>query len=97
MYQMKEKKGAAKKAEATDGPKYNFPNSYILVDGQFFSASAEVIYGALQEQFNFKLVGSQTYGKGTAQTQKQLSDGSVLKYTYARWMLPSGKWINVKD
>jgi carboxyl-terminal processing protease len=93
MYQMKEKKGAAKKAEATDGPKYNFPNSYILVDGQTASAS-EVVAGALQEQCNFKLVGSQTYGKGTAQTQKQLSDGSVLKYTYARWMLPSGKWIN---
>ena len=90
---MKEKKGTAQKAKATDGPKYNFPNSYILVDGQTASAS-EVVAGALQEQCNFKLVGSQTYGKGTAQTQKQLSDGSVLKYTYARWMLPSGKWIN---
>ena len=93
MYQMKEKKGAAQKAKASDGPKYNFPNSYILVDGQAASAS-EVVAGALQELCNFKLVGSQTYGKGTAQTQKQLSDGSVLKYTYARWMLPSGKWIN---
>ena len=95
MYQMKEKKGAAKKAEATDGPKYNFPNSYILVDGQTASAS-EVVAGALQEQCNFKLVGSQTYGKGTAQTQKQLSDGSVLKYTYARWLLPSDTWIDGK-
>lgn len=45
---------------------------------------------------NYKLVGDQTYGKGTAQTQKQLSDGSVLKYTYAKWLLPSGTWINGK-
>lgn len=95
IYQMKEKNGAIQKTKASDGNKYNFANSYILVDGQTASAS-EVVAGALQELCNFKLVGSQTYGKGTAQTQKQLSDGSVLKYTYARWMLPSGTWINKK-
>lgn len=95
IYQMKEKSGAVQKTKASDGNKYNFANNYILVDGQTASAS-EVVAGALQELCNFKLVGSQTYGKGTAQTQKQLSDGSVLKYTYARWMLPSGTWINGK-
>lgn len=93
IYQMKEKKGAVQKTKAQAGKKYNFPNSYILVDEQTASAS-EVVAGALQELCNFKLIGQQTYGKGTAQTQKQLSDGSVLKYTYARWLLPSGKWIN---
>lgn len=95
IYQMKEKSGAVQKAKASDGNKYNFINSYILVNGQTASAS-EVVAGTLQELCNFKLVGSKTYGKGTAQTQKQLSDGSVLKYTYARWMLPSGTWINEK-
>ena len=95
IYQMKEKSGAVQKTKASDCKKYSFANNYILVDGQTASAS-EVVAGALQELCNFKLVGSQTYGKGTAQTQKQLSDGSVLKYTYARWMLPSGTWINRK-
>lgn len=93
IYQMKEKEGAVQKVAASEGKKYSFPNSYILVDGETASAS-EVVAGTLQELCGFKLVGSQTYGKGTAQTQVQLSDGSVLKYTYARWMLPSGKWIN---
>ena len=95
IYQMKEKSGAVQKTKASDCKKYSFANNYILVDGQTASAS-EVVAGALQELCDFKLVGSQTYGKGTAQTQKQLSDGSVLKYTYARWMLPSGTWINRK-
>lgn len=93
IYQMEEKNGAVQKTKATNGNKYSFANNYILIDGQTASAS-EVVAGTLQELCNFKLVGSQSYGKGTAQTQKQLSDGSVLKYTYARWMLPSGKWIN---
>lgn len=95
IYQMKEKDGAIQKAKASAGNKYHFLNNYILVDEQTASAS-EVVSGTLQELLDFKLVGSQTYGKGTAQTQKQLSDGSVLKYTYARWMLPSGTWINDK-
>lgn len=95
IYQMKEKNDAVQKTKASDGNKYAFANNYILVDDQTASAS-EVVAGALQELCDFKLVGSQTYGKGTAQTQKQLSDGSVLKYTYARWMLPSGTWINGK-
>ncbi|MFQ8706001.1 MAG: S41 family peptidase [Thomasclavelia sp.] len=93
IYQIKEKNGAVQKTKASDGKKYSFANNYILVDDQTASAS-EVVAGTLQELCDFKLVGSQTYGKGTAQTQKQLSDGSVLKYTYARWLLPSGKWIN---
>lgn len=93
LFQMEQKNGEIKKYKSSDCTKYKFLNNYILVDGQSASAS-EVVAGALQEKEGFKLVGSQTYGKGTAQTQKQLSDGSVLKYTYARWLLPSGKWIN---
>ena len=95
LFQIETKNGAVEKYQAKDGQKYNFYHGYILVDGQTASAS-EVVAGALQEKEGFKLVGSQTYGKGTAQTQKQLSDGSVLKYTYAKWLLPSGKWINDK-
>ena len=93
LFQMEYKNGTVEKYEADDSKTYNFINGYILVNGNTASAS-EVVAGALQEQLGYKLIGDQTYGKGTAQTQKQLSDGSVLKYTYARWMLPSGKWIN---
>ena len=95
LFQMETKNGAIEKYKAKDCQKYNFINGYILVNGNTASAS-EVVAGALQEKMNYKLVGDQTYGKGTAQTQKQLSDGSVLKYTYAKWLLPSGTWINGK-
>lgn len=95
LFQMETKNGAVEKYKAKDCQKYNFLNGYILVNGNTASAS-EVVAGALQEKMNYKLIGDQTYGKGTAQTQKQLSDGSVLKYTYAKWLLPSGTWINGK-
>ena len=92
---MEYKNGTVEKYEADDSKTYNFINGYILVNGNTASAS-EVVAGALQEQLGYKLIGDQTYGKGTAQTQKQLSDGSVLKFTYARWLLPSDTWIDGK-
>ncbi|WP_294577926.1 S41 family peptidase [uncultured Thomasclavelia sp.] len=95
MFQMEYKNGQVERYQADDSQTFNFINGYILVNGNTASAS-EVVAGALQEKANYKLVGDQTYGKGTAQTQKQLSDGSVLKYTYARWLLPSGTWIDGK-
>lgn len=95
IYQMQQKNDAAQKYYANSDQKYTFENGYILVDGETASAS-ELTAGALQSEKGFQLIGEQTYGKGTAQTQKTLSDGSVLKYTYAKWMIPNGKCINGK-
>ena len=75
--------------------KYEFENGYILVNENTASAS-ELTAGALQSEKGYQLVGTTTYGKGSAQTQKTLSDGSVLKYTYAKWMIPNGTCINGK-
>lgn len=95
IYQMQEKNDSAKKYYASSDTQYTFTNGYILVNDNTASAS-ELTAGALQSEKGFKLIGKQTYGKGTAQTQKTLSDGSVLKYTYAKWMIPDGTCINDK-
>lgn len=95
IYQMKEKNSAAKKFYASTDNKYEFQNGYILVNGNTASAS-ELTAGALQSEKGYQLIGTTTYGKGSAQTQKTLSDGSVLKYTYAKWMIPNGTCINGK-
>lgn len=95
IYQMQAKEGPADKVTAEDGKKYAFSEGYVLVNGETASAS-EIVAGALQEKLGYKLVGSKTYGKGTAQTQKELSDGSILKYTYAKWLTPKGVCVNGK-
>jgi len=64
----------------------------ILVNNGTASAS-EIIAGALQEH-GAQVVGLQSYGKGTAQTLIQYRDGSMLKMTIAKWLTPSGAWIN---
>ena len=67
----------------------------VLVDGYSASAS-EILAGALKENKRAKVVGSQTYGKGTVQSVHGLADGSGLAVTIARYYPPSGLDINKK-
>jgi len=65
----------------------------VLVNSNSASAS-EILAGAIKESYNGFIVGTQTYGKGTVQQVKTLSDGSMLKYTVENWLSPNGNWIN---
>ena len=65
----------------------------ILVDGGSASAS-EILAGALQEHGVAKLIGAQTFGKGSVQELVKLGDGSSLKVTVARWLTPNGTSIS---
>ena len=65
----------------------------ILVNSGSASAS-EILAGAIKESYKGYVVGTKTYGKGTVQQIKKLSDGSMIKYTTQNWLTPDGNWIN---
>ena len=65
----------------------------VLIDGGSASAS-EIMSAAMKEVYGATLVGQTTYGKGTVQTTKNLSNGSMIKYTIEKWLTPSGKSID---
>ena len=72
----------------------NIP-TVILVNKGSASAS-EILAGALRAKRGIKLIGAQTFGKGTVQELRSLSDGSKIKLTIANWVLPDGTIIDEK-
>ncbi len=65
----------------------------VLVNERSASAS-EIVSGAVQDLHRGIVVGTTTYGKGTAQELMQFDDGSALKITVAEWLTPNDRSIN---
>jgi carboxyl-terminal processing protease len=64
----------------------------VLVDGRSASA-AEIVAGALQDHDRAVIIGTPTYGKGSAQSVISFGDQGGLRITTARWFTPAGRSI----
>ncbi|MES3031925.1 MAG: S41 family peptidase [Patescibacteria group bacterium] len=67
----------------------------ILIDKGSASAS-EIVAGVMQDHGKAKLVGSQSYGKGSVQEAIKITPDTLLKITVARWLTPNGTSIGAK-
>jgi carboxyl-terminal processing protease len=65
----------------------------LLVNGGSASA-AEILSGALRDDRGIKLIGVQTFGKGSVQEIENLPDGASMKVSIAEWLTPNGTTIN---
>jgi carboxyl-terminal processing protease len=64
----------------------------ILMDKGSASAS-EIFAGAMRQNTGAKLVGTNSFGKGSVQELIDISDDTSLKITVARWLGPDGHQI----
>jgi len=67
----------------------------ILINAGSASAS-EILAGALRDDKGIKLVGDKSFGKGTIQEPVEVTGGSGLHVTTAKWLTPKGTWVHDK-
>ena len=91
IYQLKEKNEIIKYKDISDESR----NYEIVVLVNHDSASAsELVAGALKEVYGAKIVGTNTYGKGTAQKVITLANGEQYKLTTSEWLTANGNSID---
>jgi len=66
----------------------------VVLINENSASAAEILAAALKENLRAKIVGSQSFGKGTVQSLIPLGDGdTALKLTTARYFTPLGESI----
>ena len=68
----------------------------VLVNGASASAS-EILAGALQDIDRAVVMGQRTYGKGLVQGTRHVGYNGYLKYTTAKYYIPSGRCIQSRN
>ena len=93
------------KQESTDNDntKYNVTRNGKLLDiplvvliNKGSASASEILAGALRDNKGIKLIGEQSFGKGSVQEAFDLKKGAGIHVTVSKWILPNGDWINKK-
>jgi len=66
----------------------------VILINEFSASASELVAGALRDNNRAILVGERSYGKGVVQVIYELTDGSGIKFTTAKYFLPLGSFID---
>ena len=65
----------------------------IVLVNEYTASASEIVSGAIQDWDRGIIVGRRSFGKGLVQRPINLSDGSMIRLTTARYYTPTGRCI----
>lgn len=68
----------------------------VVLTDKGSASAAEIFAAAIKELNRGVIIGQTTFGKGTAQTIRDLTNHTGLKVTYSKWLTPQGNWVHGK-
>jgi carboxyl-terminal processing protease len=96
-------KGTVVQQEYADGTKETYSvdrkgklltQPLVVLINEGSASASEIVAGSLRDHLRAEIVGFKSFGKGTVQEAQDLTEGAGLHVTIARWLLPSGDWID---
>jgi carboxyl-terminal processing protease len=66
----------------------------VILQNKFSASASEVFAAALRENNRATIIGETSFGKGTVNSPRELSNGGALYVTIAEWLTPGGTLIN---
>ena len=94
LYQLQTKNKTEKIYGTKKSIERDYPVSVIINDES--ASAAEILASAFKESYDSRIVGINSYGKGTVQSASDLKSGDTIKYTVQKWLTPDGNWVNDK-
>lgn len=65
----------------------------VVVQDEFSASGSELLAAALQENGRATVVGSRSFGKGTVNHARELTNGGAVYVSIARWLTPARQQI----
>lgn len=94
IFYQQDRSGRETGAVARSGTLTNLP--IVILQDEFSASGAELLAGALQENGRAKVIGTRSFGKGTVNHARDLSNGGAVYVSIGRWLTPKHNQIEGK-